>query len=64
MQNLARLPIINGTDAVYEGIPEIWINPTTYEDHPATSGIYGLLPPPPWFNSTVMQNTAEKIKEV
>lgn len=63
-QNLAPLPIINGTYAVYEGIPNMWIDPTTYQDHPAMTGIYGLLPPTPGFNLTIMQNTAAKIAEV
>lgn len=64
MQSLAPLLIINGTYVVYEGIPEMWVNPTRYEDHPAMVGIYGLLPPSPGFNLTVIQNRAEKIKEV
>jgi hypothetical protein len=63
-QNLAPLPIINETYSIYEGIPNMWIDPTTYQDHPAMIGIYGLLPPTPGFNLTVMQNTAAKIKEI
>ena len=63
LQNLAPLPIDNATQtyAVYEGIPNMWIDPNTYYDHPAMSGIYGLLPPPPSLNLTIMSNTASKI---
>ena len=63
-QNLAPLPIYNGTYSVYEGIPEMWINPTTYQDHPALIGIYGLLPPTAGFNLTIMRNTAAKIASI
>ncbi|KAF8864607.1 hypothetical protein BDZ45DRAFT_701717 [Acephala macrosclerotiorum] len=63
LQNLAPLPIQNGTYTIYEGIPNMWIDPNTYYDHPAMTGIYGLLPPPstPSFNLTIMSNTASKI---
>lgn len=65
--NLAPLPIIDGAYAVYEGIPDMWKNgSTTLQDHPAMAGIYGLLPPPSddaLFNLTIMQHTAELIKD-
>ncbi|KAJ5703960.1 hypothetical protein N7493_011098 [Penicillium malachiteum] len=68
--NLAPLPIIDGACAVYEGIPDMWTNgSTTVQDHPATAGIYGLLPPPsadssPVVNITVSRHTAELIEEL
>ncbi|KAK3946325.1 Six-hairpin glycosidase-like protein [Diplogelasinospora grovesii] len=65
--NLAPLPVINGTYAVYEGIPDMWTDPATTNDHPAMAGIYGLLPPPSEkgvLDVNVVKNTAEKIKQV
>ncbi|KAG4412693.1 hypothetical protein IFR04_014158 [Cadophora malorum] len=62
--HLAPLPVINNTYAVYQDIPNMWIDPNTYYDHPGMTGIYGLLPPGPGFNLTVMQNTAEKVKSI
>jgi len=64
LNNLAPLPVFNGTYPVYEGIPNMWVDPQSYYDHPAMSGIYGLLPPTAGFNLTVMQNTAKKIAQV
>ncbi|KAE8450264.1 hypothetical protein EG329_006692 [Mollisiaceae sp. DMI_Dod_QoI] len=65
LTNFAPLPIQNGTYVIYEGIPDMWIDPNTYFDHPAMIGIYGLLPPPspafPSFNLTLVENTAAKI---
>lgn len=61
IQNLAPLPVINNTYATYEGIPDMWIDPTTMQDHPAMIGIYGLLPPTAGLNLTIMSNTAAKI---
>jgi hypothetical protein len=63
-QNMAPLPTVNSTYSIYEGIPDMWLDPTTYQDHPSMVGIYGLLPPTPGFNLTVMRNTAMKIKEI
>lgn len=68
--NLAPLPVAGGDDAfaLYEGIPDMWAtNSTTVTDHPALSGIFGLLPPPKSglpLNMTLVRNTAEKIREV
>ncbi|OJJ52178.1 hypothetical protein ASPSYDRAFT_95869 [Aspergillus sydowii CBS 593.65] len=66
--NLAPLPVINNTYAVYEGIPDMWKEGTaTVQDHPAMAGIYGLLPPQstgPPVNLTVMRNTAELIRNL
>lgn len=60
-QNLAPLPVVNDTYATYEGIPDMWVNPTTLQDHPAMTGIYGLLPATPGLNLTIMRNTAAQV---
>jgi hypothetical protein len=67
LENLAPLPIVDDAYAVYEGIPDMWTSNDTTNDHPAMTGIYGLLPPPSTgspINLTVAQNTAEKVKEL
>lgn len=67
LENLAPLPIIDDAYAVYEGIPDMWTSSTTTNDHPAMTGIYGLLPPPSTglpLNLTILNNTAEKVKEL
>lgn len=61
--NLAPLPVFSETYSVYEGIPNMWTEPVTYSDHPAMIGIYGLLPPTPDVNVTIVRNTADKIAE-
>ncbi|KAL0940742.1 uncharacterized protein CTRU02_203505 [Colletotrichum truncatum] len=64
---LAPLPVVDDTYPVYEGIPNMWKNLTTVQDHPAMSGIFGLLPPPssgPGLNRTVLETTAAKIWEL
>lgn len=64
--NLAPLPVADDAYAIYEGIPNMWKN-TTVQDHPALSAIYGLLPPPssgPPLNLTIVQNTADKIRDL
>ncbi|TDZ23076.1 hypothetical protein Cob_v004000 [Colletotrichum orbiculare MAFF 240422] len=64
--NLAPLPVDDDTYPVYEGIPGMWKN-TTIQDHPAMSGIFGLLPPPSSgqpLNETVLRNTAARIWEL
>ncbi|KAI0518234.1 Six-hairpin glycosidase-like protein [Xylaria bambusicola] len=65
--NLAPLPLAGDTFALYEGIQDMWVpNSTTVTDHPALSGVFGLLPPPksgPLLNMTVVQNTAARIRE-
>ncbi|KAH8590680.1 Six-hairpin glycosidase-like protein [Bisporella sp. PMI_857] len=65
LNNLAPLPIDSATDTypVYESIPNMWIDPNTFYDHPAMSGIFGLLPPTLGFNLTVSKNTATRIAE-
>lgn len=67
LENLAPLPIVDDAYALYEGIPDMWTSNDTTNDHPAMTGIYGLLPPPstgPPINLTIVQNTAEKVKEL
>ncbi|TVY20876.1 hypothetical protein LARI1_G001532 [Lachnellula arida] len=63
-QNLAPLPTINDTYPIYQDIPNMWTDPTTVSDHPAMLGIFGLLPPTPDLNLTVMRNTADRIASV
>lgn len=65
--NLAPLPTAEDAYAIYEGVPNMWENNTTIQDHPALSAIYGLLPPPssgPPLNLTVVRNTADKIRNL
>ncbi|KAK0626001.1 Six-hairpin glycosidase-like protein [Immersiella caudata] len=65
--NLAPLPVVNGAYAVYEGIPSMWTDPATTNDHPAMAGIYGLLPPPlsgPPLNESFLRKTADMIYEL
>ncbi|KAI5928276.1 Six-hairpin glycosidase-like protein [Camillea tinctor] len=73
--NLAPLPIADDAYAVYEGIPDMWEDQTTVQDHPAMSAIFGLLPPPSNrsgdgdgdgepLNMTVVRNTADKIRDL
>jgi hypothetical protein len=66
--NLAPLPVVDGTYAVYQGIPEMWTDNTTTTDHPAMAGIFGLLPPPSNTSGSalsipILRKTAAKIKE-
>jgi len=63
---LAPLPVVNGTFAVYEGVPGMWTDKETTSDHPALAGVYGWLPPPesgPPLDLRVVRNTAAKINE-
>ncbi|KAI0593740.1 Six-hairpin glycosidase-like protein [Biscogniauxia sp. FL1348] len=75
--NLAPLPIADDAYAVYEGIPGMWEDKTTVQDHPAMSAIFGLLPAPPPppsrddgapgpppLNLTVVRNTARRIRDL
>ncbi|KAK4237637.1 Six-hairpin glycosidase-like protein [Achaetomium macrosporum] len=66
---LAPLPVVDGTYAVYEGIPDMWTSNATTNDHPAMAGIFGLLPPPPPASGpppdgAVLRKTAAKIREL
>jgi hypothetical protein len=65
--NLAPLPVVDGTYPVYEGIPNMWKDNGTVVDHPAMSAVFGLLPPPreeSKLNISIVQNTADKILEL
>ncbi|KAK3683985.1 Six-hairpin glycosidase-like protein [Podospora appendiculata] len=64
--NLAALPVVDGTYPVYEGIPDMWTDSKTTNDHPAMAGIFGLLPPPssgPALDTKALRKTADKIKQ-
>lgn len=64
---LAKLPVVDGAYAVYEGIEGMWTSNATTNDHPAMAGIFGLLPPPESgepLDMAVLKRTAEKIKEL
>ncbi|KAG7118609.1 hypothetical protein HYQ44_005752 [Verticillium longisporum] len=61
---LASLPVVDGTYPVYEGVPDMWVDPATVYDHPSMSAVYGLLPPPRSgapLNETVLAETAARI---
>ena len=61
-ENLASLPIDNGTYSVYEGIPsDFWDGPTYTNDHPALVGLYGWLPETPDLNVSMAKTTMEKV---
>ncbi|KAI1136586.1 Six-hairpin glycosidase-like protein [Hypoxylon sp. FL0543] len=65
--HLAPLPTADGAFAIYEGIPNMWTEKATVQDHPAMSAIYGLLPPPSSgrpLNMKIVQNTADKIQNL
>ncbi|KAH0578913.1 hypothetical protein H2248_003103 [Termitomyces sp. 'cryptogamus'] len=60
--NLAKLPIDNGTYAVYEGIEsDFWTDKAYTNDHPTLVGLHGWLPPTSGLNVTIAQITAEKV---
>lgn len=62
--NLASLPVQNGSYVIYEGIEDMWTTPEYTEDHPSMLGIHGWLPPQPdQLNLTVMQNTKDRVYE-
>ncbi|KAF2456051.1 Six-hairpin glycosidase-like protein [Lineolata rhizophorae] len=45
LNNLAPLPVQDGTYVVCEGVQDPWSTDSLTEDHPGAVGIYGLLPP-------------------
>ncbi|TFY62127.1 hypothetical protein EVG20_g6815 [Dentipellis fragilis] len=60
--NLAKLPVENGTYAVYEGIPEdFWTTPAFINDHPALVGLYGWLPETPGLDIATANLTTQKV---
>lgn len=64
LENLAPLPVINNTYPIYENTPQMWLDPVTYTDHPAMTGIYGILPPTPDLNLSILHTTADKIEQL
>ncbi|PYH89348.1 hypothetical protein BO71DRAFT_110435 [Aspergillus ellipticus CBS 707.79] len=52
------------TYTLYEGIPDMWTDPDTVTDHPALTGIYGLLPPSSVVNETIVAATAAEVGRV
>ncbi|KAL1987592.1 hypothetical protein VTN96DRAFT_3192 [Rasamsonia emersonii] len=70
-EHLAPLPTVAVTDTntnttsttytLYEGIPNMWLDPETVTSHPALSAIYGLLPPTAMVNETIVAATAAEI---
>ncbi|KAL9709592.1 hypothetical protein Ac2012v2_007331 [Leucoagaricus gongylophorus] len=60
--NLANLPVDNGTYVVYEGIEkDFWHDPAFTSDHPALVGLYGWLPPTQGLDITMAKATAGKV---
>ncbi|KAL1963970.1 hypothetical protein VTN77DRAFT_7645 [Rasamsonia byssochlamydoides] len=49
------------TYTLYEGIPNMWLDPETVTSHPALSAVYGLLPPTALVNKTIASATATEI---
>ncbi|PWY80445.1 lipo protein [Aspergillus sclerotioniger CBS 115572] len=71
--NLASLPTVRTIDksgdevltyTLYEGIPKMWTDPETVTDHPAPTGIYGLLSLSSVVNETIVAATAAKVASV
>ncbi|KIY51551.1 hypothetical protein FISHEDRAFT_36968 [Fistulina hepatica ATCC 64428] len=61
-EQLAPLPVYNGTYVVYEGIESnFWDDPAYTNDHPALVGLYGWLPPTPGLDISIAKVTAEKV---
>ncbi|KAK0234943.1 Six-hairpin glycosidase-like protein [Armillaria nabsnona] len=62
--NLAALPVNNGTYKVYETLEnDFWTDPKYTNDHPALVGLYGWLPETEGLNLTIAKATAEKVRE-
>ncbi|KAL5480914.1 hypothetical protein ACEPAI_9855 [Sanghuangporus weigelae] len=60
-ENLANLPIDNGTYSLYEGIEsDFWTDPAYVNDHPSLVGLYGWLPETRGLNLTIAKATMEK----
>ncbi|PFH48576.1 hypothetical protein AMATHDRAFT_76650 [Amanita thiersii Skay4041] len=59
---LAKLPIIQGTYAVYEGIEDnFWDDPAFTSDHPTLVDLHGWLPPTDGLDLEIAKSTAEKV---
>ncbi|KAK0216801.1 Six-hairpin glycosidase-like protein [Armillaria fumosa] len=62
--NLAALPVNNGTYKVYETLEnDFWTDPAYASDHPALVGLYGWLPETEGLNLTIAKATAKKVRE-
>ncbi|KAK0451437.1 Six-hairpin glycosidase-like protein [Desarmillaria tabescens] len=62
--NLASLPVNNGTYKVYETIgDDFWTDPAHIFFHPTLVGLYGWLPETEGLNLTIAKATAEKVRE-
>lgn len=60
--NLAPLPIDNGTYKVYEGLEDtFWTDSNYTNDHPTLVGLHGWLPETPGVNLTIASATAAKV---
>jgi hypothetical protein len=60
--NLAPLPIDNGTYIVYEGLESnFWTDPRYTNDHPALTGLYGWLPETEGLNISMARDTTHKV---
>ncbi|KAF9019784.1 hypothetical protein BDZ89DRAFT_958878 [Hymenopellis radicata] len=63
-ENLAPLPVQNGTYKVYEGLEDdFWTDPEYTNDHPALVGLYGWLPETPGLDLDIAKATADKVVE-
>lgn len=62
-ENLAPLPVENGTYVTYEGVPDMWTDLELTSDHQGLLAINGMLPPPPNIDLSVFNATVERVYE-
>ncbi|MBS6224837.1 hypothetical protein [Parabacteroides johnsonii] len=60
LSKMAPLPVADGVYTTYEGIPDMWTK-YTYE-HPALTGVYGMLPGD-WVDQPTFKRTLEKVSK-
>lgn len=61
-EQLAELPVENGTYMVYEGIEsDFWEDPAYTNNHPSLVGLYGWLPQTPGVDLSIAKATMEKV---
>lgn len=60
-ENLAPLPIENGTYVTYEGVPDMWTDADLTSDHQGLLAINGVLPPPPNIDLAVFNATVDRV---